>query len=80
MVIAAIDVGKARLQAASLDQVSGVSGEARFAADREALHGWVDCSGDGLIQVTPVLDKRDQIRHLLLRQVLLESLGHQRFT
>lgn len=42
MVIAAVDIGKVWLQAACLDQVSGVSGEARFAADREALHGWVD--------------------------------------
>jgi transposase len=42
MVIAAVDIGKTWLQAASLDRVSGVSGEARFAADREALHVWVD--------------------------------------
>ena len=43
MVMAAIDIGKTVLQAASLDEVSGESGEARFPADRESLAAWVDC-------------------------------------
>jgi len=37
MVMAAIDIGKSVLQAACLDDVSGVSGEARFTADRECF-------------------------------------------
>jgi len=48
MVMAAIDIGKTVLQAASLDGVSGVSGEARFTADRECLAVWVDGFGGGL--------------------------------
>lgn len=42
MVIAAIDIGKSVLQAAALETASGVSSEARFAADRESLRTWVD--------------------------------------
>lgn len=42
MVIAAIDIGKTVLQAASLDEVSGEAAEARFPADRESLGVWVD--------------------------------------
>jgi transposase len=48
MVMAAIDIGKSVLQAACLDDVSGVSGEARFAADRECLASWVDGFEGGL--------------------------------
>ena len=42
MVMAAIDIGKTVLQAASLDEVSGESRESRFPADRESLAAWVD--------------------------------------
>ncbi len=42
MVIAAIDIGKSVLQAASLDEESGESAEARCTADRESLAAWVD--------------------------------------
>ena len=42
MVMAAIDIGKTVLQAASLDEVSGEGGESRFPADRESLAVWVD--------------------------------------
>lgn len=42
MVIAAIDIGKTRLQAASLDEASGETTEAHLAADRESLRAWVD--------------------------------------
>jgi len=42
MVMAAIDIGKTVLQAASLEEVSGVAGEARFPADRESLAAWLD--------------------------------------
>lgn len=42
MVMAAIDIGKAVLQAASVQGVSGVVDETRFPADRESLHRWVD--------------------------------------
>jgi transposase len=48
MVMAAIDIGKSVLQAASLDDVSGVAGEARFTADRECLASWVDGFEGGL--------------------------------
>ncbi|MDN5856613.1 MAG: IS110 family transposase [Actinomycetia bacterium] len=40
--MAAIDIGKRVLQAAALDRESGVTADARFAGDREALAGWVD--------------------------------------
>lgn len=42
MVMAAIDIGKSVLQAASVEEGSGAVAEARFAADREALARWVD--------------------------------------
>jgi transposase len=42
MVMAAVDIGKAVLQAASLEVQSGVTSEARFAADRRSLQVWVD--------------------------------------
>ena len=42
MVMAAIDIGKEVLQAASLDEASGEAREARFASERAALHAWVD--------------------------------------
>ena len=42
MVMAAIDIGKTFLQAASLEEESGVTSEARLTADRPSLHAWVD--------------------------------------
>jgi transposase len=42
MVMAAIDIGKTVLQAACLEEASGVTVEARFPADRESLGAWVD--------------------------------------
>jgi transposase len=42
MVIAASDIGKTLLQAASLDEQSGLGSEARLTADRASLHAWVD--------------------------------------
>ena len=42
MVMAAIDIGKTVLQAASLDETSGLAGEACFPADRESLAAWLD--------------------------------------
>ena len=42
MVMAAIDIGKAVLQAAALDESSGVISECRLSADRDSLAGWVD--------------------------------------
>jgi len=42
MVMAAIDIGKRVLQAAALDRDSGLTVDARFAGDREALARWVD--------------------------------------
>jgi len=48
MVMAAIDIGKTLLQAASLDEESGLIGEARLTADRPSLHGWVDGFGGRL--------------------------------
>jgi transposase len=48
MVMAAIDIGKTVLQAASADGVSGVLSEARFAADRACLANWVDGFDGGL--------------------------------
>jgi transposase len=48
MVMAAIDIGKTVLQAASVDRVSGTVSEARFTADRACLADWVDGFEDGL--------------------------------
>lgn len=42
MVIAAIDIGKAVLQAAALESDSGDVSESRISADRPSLHAWVD--------------------------------------
>jgi transposase len=42
MVMAAIDIGKTLLQAASLDEESGLTSEARLTADRPSLHARVD--------------------------------------
>lgn len=42
MVMAAIDIGKRVLQAASVEEASGEAAEARFPADRESLAAWVD--------------------------------------
>jgi len=42
MVMAAIDIGKTVLQAASLDEASGEARLERFASDRASLTAWVD--------------------------------------
>jgi len=48
MVMAAIDIGKTVLQAASLEVESGFTREARLTADRASLHAWVDGFGGRL--------------------------------
>ena len=42
MVMAAIDIGKQVLQAASLDEASGETTETRLSSDRESLAAWVE--------------------------------------